>query len=59
MVSVDFFTVPTITFRVLYVFLVLGHERRMVLHFNITDCPSSVWVAQQLQEAFPFVNPPQ
>jgi hypothetical protein len=57
MVSVDFFTVPTVTFRVLYVFLVLGHERRKVLHFNITDCPSSVWAAQQLREAFPFVNP--
>jgi hypothetical protein len=59
MVSVDFFTVPTVTFRVLYVFLVLRHGRRKVLHFNITDSPSSVWVSQQLREAFPFVNPPQ
>jgi hypothetical protein len=59
MVSVDFFTVPTVTFRVLYVFLVFWHERRKVLHFHITDCPSSVWVAQQLREAFPFVNPLQ
>jgi hypothetical protein len=59
MVSVDLFTVPTVTFRVLYVFLVLGHERRKVLHFNITESPSSGWVSQQLREAFPFVNPPQ
>ena len=59
LVSVDFFTVPTVTFRVLYVFLVPQHERRKVLHLNITDSRSSIWVAQQLREAFPFVNPPK
>jgi len=59
MVSVDFFVVPTATFRVLYVFLVLAHERRKVLHFNITDSPSAAWTAQQLSEAFPYCNPPR
>jgi transposase InsO family protein len=59
LVSVDFFTVPTATFRVLYVFLVLVHERRKVLHFNVTDSPSAVWTAQQLTEAFPYCKPPR
>ena len=59
LVSVDFFTVPTATFRVLYVFLVLAHERRKVLHFNVTDSPSARWTAQQLTEAFPFCRPPR
>jgi putative transposase len=43
LIAVDFFVVPTATFRVLYVFLVLAHERRKVLHFNITDSPSAAW----------------
>jgi hypothetical protein len=51
-VSVDFFTVPTIRLRVLFVFLVLEHRRREVLHFNVTDHPTSGWVAQQIVEAF-------
>lgn len=51
-VSVDFFTVPTIRLRVLFVFLVLEHRRRQVLHFNVTDHPTSEWVAQQMVEAF-------
>ena len=58
LVSVDFFTVPTATFRVLYVFLVLAHKRRKVLHFQVTDSPSAAWTAQQLTEAFPFCKPP-
>lgn len=57
--SVDFFTVPTATFRVLYVFLVLSHERRKVLHFNVTDSPSAAWTAQQLTEAFAYSHPPR
>jgi putative transposase len=57
-VAVDFFAVPTATFRVLYVFLVLAHERRKVLHFNITEAPSASWTAQQLVEAFPYTIPP-
>jgi putative transposase len=59
LVSVDFFTVPTATFRVLYVFLVLAHEQRQVLHFNVTDSPSAAWTAQQLTEAFAYCNPPR
>ena len=59
MVSVDFFTVPTVNFRLLYVFLVLSHQRRKVLHFNVVECPSAAWTAQQLREAFPFASPPK
>lgn len=51
-VSVDFFTVPTITLRVLYVFLVLEHKRRKVLHFGVTDHPTAAWAAQRMVEAF-------
>ena len=54
MVSVDFFTVPTIRFQVLYVFLVLAHDRRRILHFHVTAHPTAEWTAQQLREAFPF-----
>ena len=59
MVSVDFLTVPTISFKVLYVFLVLSHNRRRVLHFNVVECPTAVWTAQQLREAFAFTSPPK
>lgn len=59
MVSVDFLTVPTLRFQVLYVFLVLSDARRQVLHFNITPNPSARWAAQQLREAFPFTIPPK
>ena len=52
MVSVDFLTVPTLRFEVLYIFVVLSHARRQVLHFNVTASPSASWVAQQLREAF-------
>jgi len=58
LVAVDFFAVPTATFRVLYVFLVLAHERRKVLHFNITEAPSALWTGQQMVEAFPYTIPP-
>jgi hypothetical protein len=54
MASMDFFTVPTATFRVLFVFIVLSHDRRRVMHFNVTDHPSEEWTAQQIREAFPF-----
>src|SRR5215831_8826451 len=53
MVSIDFFTVPTLQFRVLYVFVVLAHDRRRVLHFNVTEHPTATWTAQQIVEAFP------
>ena len=52
LVSVDFFTVPTIRFQVLYVFLVLAHERRRILHFAVTSHPTAEWAAQQLREPF-------
>jgi hypothetical protein len=48
LVSVDFFTVPTIRFQVLYVFLVLAHERRRAVHFNVTSHTTAEWTAQQL-----------
>jgi putative transposase len=53
LVSIDFFTVATIRLRVLYVFIVLAHDRRRVIHFNITEHPTAVWAAQQIIEAFP------
>ena len=49
----DFFAVPTVTFKLLYCFFVIEHGRRKILHFNITSRPSSKWVVQQLREAFP------
>jgi transposase InsO family protein len=52
--AIDFFTVATITFRVLYVFLVLRHDRRRLVHFNVTANPTAHWAAQQIVEAFPF-----
>ena len=52
--AIDFFTVATITFRVLYVFLVLRHDRRRIVHFNVTANPTAQWAAQQTVEAFPF-----
>jgi hypothetical protein len=57
--SIDFFTVPTATFRVLYVFFVLAHDRRRILHFNVTEFPSAAWTAQQIIEAFPEDTAPR
>ena len=53
LVSIDFFTVPTATFRVLSVLLVLSHDRRRVLHFDVTSSPSAEWTAQRIVQAFP------
>jgi transposase InsO family protein len=58
MVSVDFFTVPTIRFQVLYVFLVLAHDRRGILRFAVTAHTTAEWTAQQLREAFPLDSAP-
>ena len=58
-VVIDFFTIPTATFRVLYVLLVVHHERRHIIHFNVTEHPTSAWIAQQLLEAFPFDTTPR
>ena len=49
----DFFTVPTATFRVLYCFFVIEHQRRKTLHCNVTPHPTAEWIIQQLREAFP------
>ena len=59
LVSVDFFTVPTIRFQILYVFLVLAHDRRRILHFAVTAHPTAEWTAQQLREAFPWDSAPR
>src|SRR5260370_10449441 len=59
MVSIDFFTVPTIRFQILYVFLVLAHERRRIIHFHVTAHPTADWTIQQLREAFPFEQVPK
>ncbi len=55
----DFFTVPTVTFRVLYVFIVLRHDRREVVHFNVTTNPHAEWTAQQIVNAFPYEEQPR
>jgi transposase InsO family protein len=57
--AMDFFTVPTVTFRLLYCFFVISHDRRRILHFNVTRHPTSSWVIQQLREAFPYQLAPK
>lgn len=58
-VAVDFFTVPTATFRILFTFVVLRHDRRQIVHFNVTAHPTAEWAAQQIVEAFPFDEVPR
>ena len=55
----DFLVVPTVNFRILFVFVVLAHHRRRVIHFNVTAHPSSEWTAQQIAEAFPWDTAPR
>jgi len=57
--AMDFFTVPTVTFSVLYCFFVISHDRRRILHCNVTRHPTSLWIIQQLREAFPFASAPR
>ena len=52
--AMDFFSVPTMTFGVLCCFFIIGHDRRHILHFNVTRHPTSAWIVQQLREAFPY-----
>jgi putative transposase len=59
LVSVDFFAVPTIRFQILYVFLVLAHERRRIVPFAVTAHPTAEWTAHQLREAFPWESGPR
>jgi putative transposase len=57
--AMDFFVVPTVTARLLYVLVVLNHERRKIVHFNITDAPAAAWTAQQIINAFPYDTAPE
>jgi putative transposase len=57
--SIDFFVVPTATFQLLCGFLVLRHDRRQVVHFDVTAHPTADWVRQQIREAFPFDEAPR
>jgi len=57
--AMDFFTVPTITFGVLYGFFIIAHGRRRILHFNVTSHPTAGWILQQLREAFPYQSAPR
>lgn len=57
--SIDFFTVPTVNFRVLFVFLILSNRRRQIIHCNVTTNPSAAWAGQQMVEAFPWDAAPK
>src|SRR5262250_1738003 len=57
--AMDFFTVPTVTFRVLYCLFVIDHRRRCIRHVNVTRHPTSSWIVQQLREAFPYQSAPR
>lgn len=57
--SADFFTVHTVSFEILFVFIVLTHDRRRIVHFNVTAHPTAEWTAQQMLEAFPFDTAPK
>jgi putative transposase len=59
LVALDFFVVPTVTHHVLFVLLILAHERRRVVHFNITEHPTAQWTAQQVVDAFPWDEAPR
>ena len=58
-VAADFFVVPTVTCRLLFVLVLLAHERRRVVHVTVTDHPTAAWTAQQLREAFPCNEAPR
>jgi hypothetical protein len=57
--AIDFFTLPMLTGRMLYGFVILTHPRRRIVHFNVTAHPTAVWVARQLREAFSFDTAPE
>jgi transposase InsO family protein len=59
LVAVDFFAVPTATFRILFGIVVLAHHRRRVVHFNVTEHPTAEWAARQMVEAFPEETAPR
>ena len=57
--AMDFFTVPTVTFHLLYCFFIISHDRWRILHFNVTRHPTTTWIIQQLREAFPYESAPR
>jgi transposase InsO family protein len=57
--AIDFFVVPTVRFHLLYCFIVLRHDRRRVVHFNVSAHPTARWTAQQVVEAFPYDESPR
>jgi transposase InsO family protein len=59
LVSIDFFIVPTIRLKLLFVLVVLAHARRNVIHYNVTENPTAQWAAQQIIEAFPWDSAPK
>ena len=59
LVAIDFFAVPTATFRILFGFIVLAHDRRRVVHFNVTTHPTAEWTARQVVQAFPEETAPR
>ena len=58
LVAIDFLVVPTVSFRLLFVFVVLGHHRRHAMHFNVTAHPTAEWTGRQIAEAFPWDSAP-
>ncbi len=58
-VALGFFVVPTLTFRILFVLVILAHDRRRVVHSNVTAHPTAEWTRQQLVEAFPWDSAPR
>jgi putative transposase len=59
LVALDFFVVPTVTYKVLFVLPILAHHRRRVVHFHITEHPTAAWTAQQVVDAFPWDEAPR
>ena len=57
--AMDFFTVPTVSFRLLYCLFIISHDRRRIIHFNVTGHPTTAWIIQQLREAFPYESAPR
>jgi putative transposase len=58
-IATDFFVIPTVRSPLLFLFLVLAHERRRVLHFSVTANPAAAWAGQQIVAAFPWMDPPK
>jgi hypothetical protein len=56
LVSIDFFVVPTVRYKVLFVLVILTHHRRRIVHFNVTEHPTARWTGQQIIEAFPWIR---